>query len=320
MKNILNIIEIPSEIGAGTRGASLGIDAMKAVARAKNNLFFSQHHCVRIPNNNSCLDYPNATPTAKNIGNYRLVFNRIAQEVKQSAKKSKNPLVVLSGDHANAAAVIAGIKEAKPKKKIGVIWIDAHADLHSPYTSPSGNMHGMPLAISIGEDNLPAKQKAPLTSTINIWEELKNHGGIQPKVAPEHLFFVGVRDADPPEALLMSDFKMPNVMVKELKEIGIEGVVQKAKMYLSDCDHIYISFDVDSMDPVKVSDGTGTPVKNGLSLKQAKDLIQGLLNAFDNICCFEITEINPLLDSKKNRMAEAAFEVLEEVSHTILNK
>jgi arginase len=151
MKNI-KIIEVPSEIGAGTRGASLGIEAIKIAALDFMSNFFIHFPCEKIPVENKLLYEPIESPYAKRIKGIVSIYDKVSKSIYDTVKSGFFP-VVLSGDHSISGATIAGLKMAKPKSKLGVIWVDAHADLHTPYTTPSGNMHGMPLAISLNEDN-----------------------------------------------------------------------------------------------------------------------------------------------------------------------
>ena len=151
MKNI-KLIEVPSEIGAGTRGASLGIDAIKIAALDFMSSFFIHFPSEKIEVENHLLFEPIQSPYAKRIGGILTMYDRVSKAVNDTFKNNFFPLVI-SGDHSTAGGTIAGIKFAKPKSRLGVIWIDAHADLHTPYTTPSGNLHGMPLSASIGEDN-----------------------------------------------------------------------------------------------------------------------------------------------------------------------
>ncbi|NCW87939.1 MAG: arginase, partial [Chitinophagia bacterium] len=151
MKNV-KLIEVPSEIGAGTRGASLGVEAIKIAALDFMSNFFIHFPSEKIQTENRLLHEPIESPYAKRIKGMHTMYERVSKSVADTIKNNFFP-VVLSGDHATSGATIAGIRIAKPKSKLGVIWIDAHADLHTPYTTPSGNMHGMPMAISLGIDN-----------------------------------------------------------------------------------------------------------------------------------------------------------------------
>jgi len=306
MKNI-KLIEVPSEIGAGTRGASLGIEAIKVAALDFMSNFFIHFPSERIEHENHLLYEPIQSPYAKRIQGVSNIYDKVSKSVSESIKSGFFP-VVLSGDHSSAGGSIAGIKMAKPKSKLGVIWIDAHSDLHTPYTTPSGNMHGMPLAISIGEDNEDCKVHELDDKTLKQWNHLKALGKITPKVLPEDIVFISLRDFEKEERHLIEKYEMKVISTNEVRRKGPENIVRAALRYLSDCTDIYISFDVDALDS-SISKGTGTPVSNGLREREAEDLISKFMQN-RKVCCFEITEVNPTLD-KENLMAEIAFNILQ---------
>jgi arginase len=191
---------------------------------------------------------------------------------------------------------------------LGVIWIDAHADLHTPYTTPSGNMHGMPIATAISEDNLDSKVHDVDDKTIKIWNQLKNIGNLGQKVLPEDVVFISLRDFEKEEKHIIEKYGIKVIPTSEVRRNGAENVSRKVLRYLSDCTDIYVSFDVDSLDS-SISKGTGTPVGNGLREREAEDLISKFMQN-RKVCCFEITEVNPTLD-KENLMAEIAFNILQ---------
>jgi arginase len=306
MKNI-KLIEIPSEIGAGTRGASLGIDAIKIAALDFMSNFFVHFPSEKIEAENKLLFEPIASPYAKRINGVLTMYERVSNAVADSIKNNFFP-VVISGDHSNAGGVMAGIKTAKPKSKLGVIWIDAHADLHTPYTTPSGNMHGMPLSAAIAEDNEESKVHELDDKTKKQWDQLKQFGKISPKVLPEDVVFISLRDYEKEERFLIEKYDMKIVTTNEIRRKGAESVVRSVLRYLSDCTDIYVSFDVDCLD-ASISRGTGTPVSNGLREREAEDLVSKFMQN-RKICCFEISEVNPTLD-KENLMAEIAFNILQ---------
>lgn len=306
MKNI-KIIEVPSELGAGTRGASMGVDAIKIAALDFMSNFFIHFPSEKIEISNHLLYEPIQSPYAKRIHGILAMYERISKSVCDSIKNNFFP-VILSGDHSNAGGTIAGIKMAKPKSKLGVIWIDAHADLHTPYTTPSGNMHGMPLAAAIGEDNTESKVHELDEKTSRMWDQLKNIGKISQKVLPEDIVFISLRDFEKEEKFLIEKHGMKVIPTSEVRRNGAENVSRKVLRYLSDCTDIYVSFDVDSLDAA-LSRGTGTPVNNGLKEREAEDLISKFMQN-RKVCCFEITEVNPTLD-KENLMAEIAFNILQ---------
>ena len=313
MRNI-KIIEVRSEIGAGTRGASLGIDAIKIAALDFMSSLFVNFSTENVEDENRLLYEPVASPYAKRIAGVYTMYERVSNSVYETLKSGIFP-IVLAGDHSTAGGTIAGIKMAKPKNRLGVIWIDAHADMHTPYTTPSGNMHGMPLAISLGEDNLESKVHNPDSETINLWNKLKNIGKIQPKIEPQDIVFIALRDFEKEEEHLIKKYGIKVITVQEVRRKGVENVVRQSLLHLGQCDDIYVSFDVDSLDS-SISRGTGTPVSNGLKEREAEDLLAALMQN-RKIRCFEITEVNPTLD-KENLMAEIAFNILQRSVNLLL--
>jgi arginase len=315
MHRNIEIIINTSELTAGTRGASLGPGAIMTAARRQNNLFFGKYPLHKLPDFNHHLDIETTTPFAKRIIGYTEVFNSVATATSLALKQNSFPLI-LAGDHGSAAGTIAGIRCADPDKRLGVIWIDAHADMHSPYTTPSGNMHGMPIAISLSEDNRELQRNEPDAYTSTTWESLKNHGGVGPKILAEDLVLVAVRDTEFEEDALIERFGIVNHTVDVLRRIGVQGVVDAIEDQLADCDSIYVSFDVDSMDPEVTSFGTGTPVGNGISPDEARELLT-LLARNPKTVCMEFVEVNPCLDNKTNTMAETAFTLIEAVTEAL---
>ncbi|RZL12946.1 MAG: arginase [Pedobacter sp.] len=305
-----------SEIGAGTRGASLGVDAIKIAALDFNSRFFKRHKSTEVPNENHLLLEAAGSPHAKRISGILTMVERVEQEVSKTLLNEEFP-VVLAGDHSTAAGTIAGIKTAYPKSKLGVIWIDAHADIHSPYTTPSGNMHGMPLAMVLDEDNIDMKVNSPDQETVNYWYQLKNVGNIAPKINYRDLVMISARDMEKPEEYLIKKNKVKNFTTAELRKRGVERIVIETLKYLDHCDLIYVSFDVDSMDPT-ASRGTGTPVAQGINEREAGNLMSRLI-INKKVCCFEIVEVNPTLD-RENQMAEHAFEILIKSTNAFQNE
>lgn len=310
----VKIIEIKSELGAGTRGASLGVDAIKIAALDFRSDYFKRYNTIEVKNENALLFEAQGSPFAKRIKGVYKIFDRLSNTVAETMKNNEFP-IVLAGDHSTAAATISGIKIANPKARLGVIWIDAHADLHSPYTTPSGNIHGMPVAICLGEDNLDKQINKLDKETTEYWEKLKNIGGISPKIVARDIVYVCLRDYEKQEEHIIKKNKIKVVPTAEVRRMGTERVGRDILIYLDHCDIIYITFDVDSMDS-SISKGTGTPVPGGINEREAGDLIIRLLQS-EKICCFEMTEVNPTLD-KENLMAENAFEILQKATNEIL--
>jgi len=305
----LKFIEVKSEIGAGTRGASMGVDAIKIAALDYGSNLFRKMDTVEIPNENKLLFESTGSPYAKRIKGMYTMYDRVANAVKASLKSNEFPLI-LAGDHSTSGGTIAGIRMAYPRQRLGVIWVDAHADLHSPWTSPSGNMHGMPLAASLGEDNVTNRMNKPDKDTVDWWTKLKKLGNIVPKIEYSDLVYIGLRDVEPEESYLLKKHKVKVFSTNEVKRNGVEKIARDALAHLNRCQQLYISFDVDSMDS-SISKGTGTPVRNGITEKEAGSLLVRLIQN-EKVCCFEIAEVNPTLD-KENLMAENTFEILQRV-------
>jgi arginase len=238
MKNI-KLIEVPSEIGAGTRGASLGIDAIKIAALDFMSSFFIHFPSEKIAAENNLLFEPIHSPYAKRINGIASMYGKVSKAIQDSLKNNFFP-VVLSGDHSTSGATIAGIKMARPKSKLGVIWIDAHADLHTPFTTPSGNMHGMPLAVTIAEDNIESAVHELDAETTKHWNYLKNIGNVAPKVLPEDVVYIALRDFEKEEKHLIDKYDMKVFSTKEIRSKGPENIVRAVTRYLSDCTDIYV--------------------------------------------------------------------------------
>ncbi len=311
----IKLIEVKSEIGAGTRGSSMGVDAIKIAALDFGSNFFKKFKSVEVQNENHLLLEPVVNDYAKRIKGVFTLNERIAEEIKKTLLKEEVP-IVLAGDHSSALGTISGIKMAYPNKRLGVIWIDAHADIHTPYTTPSGNMHGMPIACVLGEDNKERQQNKPDDETNEYWQKLKNLGGITPKIQYNDLVYIALRDFEPQEDYLIKKNKVRVFNLQEIRKKAVERVAIESLNYLDHCDMIYVSFDVDSMDS-RISSGTGTPVPNGITEKEAGNLIYYIMRS-KKIVCFEMVEINPTLD-KENLMAENAFEILQKATNQLNN-
>lgn len=314
MKSI-KIIKNRSDIGAGTRGSDLGVDAIEIAAINKKNNYFDQYDFVDLETENESIYNKVNNSFAKRIGSVLNQCTRLSNQVKVTLQENRFP-IVLSGDHSSALGTISGVKAAYQAERVGVIWIDAHADIHSPYTSPSGNIHGMPLAAAIGNDNLKFQINEVSRETSDLWNRMKNIGVFGPKILAEDLIYFGVRDTEEPEDKQIENLGIKNYTVSEIRYRGIDNCVAEAIEKLSVCDVIYISFDVDSMDCDIISYGTGTPVPKGFDEKEIKQIINQFIET-KKVVCLELVEVNPLLDLKGNKMAETAFEILDTVTETI---
>ncbi len=311
MKKSLKLIKNRSDIGAGTRGSDLGIDALEIAAINKDNDFFNKHHHVDLETHNESIYNMVKNSFAKRISFVVEQCSRLSMAVNRSLSDDEFPLV-LSGDHSSALGTISGIKAAYPDQELAVIWIDAHADLHSPYTSPSGNIHGMPLGAAIADDNMEYQVNKLSDGTLKDWTALKNIGKDGAKIKPENIVFFGVRDTELPEDKQIEKYNISNYKVEECRFRGFSTCVNEALEKIRHCPIVYISFDVDSMDCDLVSYGTGTPVPKGFDHHEVVSIIQQIMDS-GKVVCLEVVEINPLLDNKGNTMAETAFEVVDAI-------
>ncbi len=311
MRKPIKLIKNRSDIGAGTRGSDMGIDAIEIAAINKGSEYFNCFPFVDVETHNETIYNKDRNSFAKRIEHVLQQCTRVAKVVEHSLSEGYFPLV-FSGDHSSALGTISGIKTAYPDKTLGVIWLDAHADLHSPYTSPSGNIHGMPLAAALANDNLGCQVNKVEGETLLFWDKLKTIGTSERKLNPEHLIYFGVRDTEEAENIQIDNLRIRNYRVEELRFRGLEICVQEALKKLADCDLIYVSFDVDSMDCDLISHGTGTPVSKGFDQQEIIAIVNTIISG-QKVVCFEVVEVNPLLDNKGNKMAETAFEILEQI-------
>ncbi len=311
MKKI-KIIKNRSDIGAGTRGSDMGIDAIEISAINAKSDYFNRYEFKEVETINEVIYDKQQAKFALRIGNVLKVCNNLCSDVENALNDNFFPIII-SGDHSSALATISALKISKPHKRLGVVWIDAHADVHSPYTTPSGNIHGMPLSAALADDNLDKKINNLSEKTDFYWEKLKNIGGISPKIDVKDLVYFGVRDTEDAEDYFIEKNNIKNYRVEEMRYRGFDVCLKEAVEKLKDCDHIYISFDVDSMDCDLISKGTGTPVSKGFDQEEIKKIINSMI-ATKKVSCIEFVEINPCLDNKGNKMAETAFDVLDSIT------
>lgn len=310
------LIEVDSELGAGTRGQSLGTTALRQAAIQKQIARMHAENGIlsldglRVQTENWAGTLANRHPHAKYIDRLYQVLSRTTDLVAETLRSGKFP-VVLGGDHSTAAGTIAGIKQAYPDCRLGVVWIDAHADIHSPFTTPSGNMHGMPLAIATATDNLEKQLNSIDSNTADLWHLCKSLGlAHDSNLNFSDLVYVAVRDTEEAENHLLNTHQIPNMTTARFRELGAANVAQWCLDKLNGVDLIYVSFDVDSMDST-VCMGTGTPSPGGLFVDEVR-LLNQLLVKDPRVCCWEICEINPLLDTL-NTMVENSLSIFQDV-------
>ena len=217
----------------------------------------------------------------------------LAKKVEKSLSQNHFPLCI-GGDHSMAIGTIAGISSycIKNKLKLGVIWIDAHADMNTDKTSPSGNIHGMPLAANLGLGN----------------EKLVNFYGVTPKLKPENTALIGVRSIDEFEKKNIKQMNLSVYTMSDVDKLGIHRIIARVlKQFQEKVDHIHVSFDLDSVDPT-LAPGVGTPIPGGLSFRESHLLMESIAEC-GCMSSLEVTEVNPILDDK-NKSAQFAAELI----------
>ncbi len=200
--------------------------------------------------------------------------------------------IFLGGDHSISIGTVSGVTQASAGARTGVIWLDAHADFNTPETSPSGNIHGMPLATLTGRGH----------------PDLVEIGGAGPTVRPEDVVLIGLRSVDLEERNLLRDAGVRAYTMKEIDAHGVALVVRRALKDLSHVDRLHLSFDLDALDP-EVAPGVGTPVRGGLTYREAH-LVMELINEAGIVASLDVVEVNPILDVK-NGTAALAVELVE---------
>ena len=221
------------------------------------------------------------------------VCNRLRLRVRRALEQGDVP-VVLGGDHSIAIGTFSGVAEhyRDQGQQVGLIWVDAHGDMNTPGSSPSGNIHGMPLATLLGLGH----------------PRLVEMGGFAPKVQKEHVCLIGIRDIDDSERRIIRESGIHVYTMRDVDERGMRAVMQEAVSIASaGTAGFHVSFDLDGMDPRDVP-GTGTPVKGGISWREA-NLLMEMVSDTGKMLSLEVTELNPILDVR-NQSGEVAVDVI----------
>jgi arginase len=293
----VNIIGFPMDLGADRRGVDMGPSALRiaGIKEKLENLGYkvidSGDMFIQIMEKQRVIN-----PKLKYLNEILKTSKTLAVKVEKVLEKGQFPLCI-GGDHSMAVGSIAGISSycRKNKLKLGLIWIDAHADMNTDDTSPSGNIHGMPLATAMGLGN----------------ERLVNIYGFAPKVYPENCAIIGVRSIDGPEKINIKQLNPTVYTMADIDKLGIHRVISRVlKQFKDKVDHLHVSFDLDSVDP-SVAPGVGTPVPGGLSYRETHLLMESIADC-GCISSLEVTEVNPILDDK-NKSAIFATDVIASI-------
>lgn len=282
------------DLGAGRRGVDMGPSAIRIAGVAEK--LRSLGHTVVDEG-----DIPIKPPEQQRISNEKLKYlpgivracTLLSSKVERVMQSGGFPLV-LGGDHSIALGTIAGVSAfcRSHNERLGVLWIDAHGDLNTHETTPSGNIHGMPLAAAIGLGAL----------------ELTSVGGDRHKVDPGNVVLIATRELDEGERKHIKQLGINIFTMEEIDKHGMSVIISKALRKLRDVQNIHVSFDLDAVDPT-VAPGVGTPVKGGLNYREAH-LIMETLHEAGRMTSLDIVEVNPILDNR-NQSAEFAVELIQ---------
>jgi len=290
----ISILGAPLDLGAGRRGVDMGPSALR-VANLNARLA-KLGYAVEDLGNVEVEQQESARPGAGNaryLPQITRTCRELAERVEKIADKGKIPLV-LGGDHSVAIGTIAGMSHSfrRRGKSLGVIWVDAHTDMNTPATSPSGNVHGMPLACVVG------KGPRPLTHLF----------GYAPKANPANVVLVGIRDVDATERDIVKKSGVQVFTMRHIDEMGMHEVMAQAIQIAGDgTDGIHVSLDMDGVDPDEAP-GVGTPVPGGITYREAH-LAMEIICDSRRMVSMEVVEVNPVLDVA-NRTANLAVELV----------
>jgi arginase len=282
------IIGAPLDLGAGRRGVDMGPSAIR-YAGLEERLSALGVDCVDLGNVATAVAEATAEhdPRARFLPAIRATCERIAGQVGVALEEDRIP-IVLGGDHSIALGTLGGL--AARHGPGAVLWFDAHGDLNTPETTPSGNVHGMPLAAALGRGG-PGFESPAWTL---------------PAVQPERVAIIGARDLDPGERALIAELDIAVHTMSALDRRGIEAVVGEALERATGAPFVHVSLDMDGLDP-DVAPGVGTAVRGGLTYREAH-LAMELVAESGLLCCLEIVEVNPILD-RQNATAALAVEL-----------
>jgi len=290
----IHVIGVPMDLGAGRRGVDMGPSAIR-IAGIGERLRELGHKVIDEG------DLSIKTQEQQRIKDQRARYlPEIARVVRILARKVEKIMshghfpLVLGGDHSLAIGTVSGIASycGKRRKKLGVLWIDAHSDINTPHSSPSGNIHGMPLAALLG--------LGP--------PELSQTAGSFRKIDPRNVAIVGLRSVDVGERNNLRRLKVNVFTMEDIDKDGMHTVYKRALARMGKVDFLHVSLDLDSVDPV-YAPGVGTPVKGGLDYREAH-LIMELLAESQRMTSMELVEVNPILD-ERNKSAEFAVELVQ---------
>lgn len=290
-KKTISIIGVPSDYGQARRGVDMGPSAIRyagVVERLEKIGYKVQDQGdIRVSKKIKTSEIDDRLLNLEEVID---VSTSLANQVYEAVSENRFPLVI-GGDHSIAIGTLAGLGEHY--KNLGVIWFDAHADLNTPETTPSGNIHGMPLAVSIGIGH----------------ERLVQIHNYAPKIKAENIIIIGARSVDPGERDLIREKGIKVYTMHEIDRLGMTRVMEDALTYIKglSVDGLHLSLDLDGLDPL-YTPGVGTPVPGGMTYREGH-LAMEMLQESGMLTSAEFVEVNPILD-EKNKTADVAVELI----------
>jgi arginase len=286
----VGIFGVPMDLGQGRRGVDMGPSAIR-YARMEDAIEELGHPVTDLGNARVPIpELVESDESVRHLDAVRAVCEEVAGRAEEVVSGGLFP-IFLGGDHSISIGTVSGV--ARPfGGRTGVIWLDAHADFNTPETSPSGNIHGMPLATLTGDG--PA--------------DLVEIGGPGASVRPEDVVLIGLRSVDLEERNLLRKAGARAYTMKEIDAYGVARVVRQAMKDLGHVDRVHLSFDLDVLDP-EIAPGVGTPVRSGLTYREAH-LVMELINEAGVVSSLDVVEVNPILDVR-NGTAALAVELVE---------
>lgn len=279
MKGNISIIGVPMDLGQARRGVDMGPSAIRyaGLINRLEKLHYKTDDLgdIGVARPNKTVE--NREDNLRNLEEVVTTNTLLAHTVKGEVTQGKFPLI-LGGDHSIALGTLAGLSEQY--ENLGVIWYDAHGDINTVETSPSGNIHGMPLAASLGIGH------EALTGLLRD----------EAKIKPGNVVLIGIRSLDEGEKELLKQLNIKVYTMHEVDRLGMPTVIEETIDYLKACDGVHLSFDLDGIDPSEAP-GVGTPVIGGLSYRESH-LAMEMLSEAEIITSAEFVEVNPMLDDK----------------------